>query len=88
MKNVKDTEINAYWRAKRNAQYAKAHPERDVRLAAKDFLSKKEALKEVSEGKEEYQEELLTDLFDKIRAILTNEGLPQIKAKREAGMVK
>ena len=50
-------------------------------IRTEDYLSKKEAL---SDTQEEWKEELLTDLFAKIRNILTGEGEAQIKAKLRA----
>lgn len=82
---LKEREINRYWREKSRNYSQRNRPDLRVRQVTKDFLTKKEALKEVSGGKEDYLEELLTDLFDNIRNILTGEGIAQIKAKRRAG---
>ena len=82
---VKDTEINRYWREKKNRCYAMNRPDLQVRHVTKDFLTKKQTL--VDNGCEDLgEEDLLNDLLDNIRAILTKESTTHTKAKRKAGV--
>ena len=60
-------EIRAINRNRKKVVYREKHPERTVRLATRDFLSKKETLTEIQRK----EGGLLEELLENIRGILT-----------------
>jgi hypothetical protein len=68
---VKQNEINVYWRAKNQKYNQRNRPDLQVRQVTKEYLSKKQKMLDVAPTQDNWENQLLDKLIVEIRGILS-----------------